>query len=74
MGQVVEEKENSEFKLVKLRLKIDLVSYLDRAERLVNRNNNRSIIKDQTSVDQLVNCTDLSTLTQLFANKTINVR
>ena len=30
------EKENSEFKPVKLRLKIDLVSYPDRAEGLVN--------------------------------------
>ena len=32
-----EEKENSEFKPVKLRLKIDLVSYPARAEGLVNR-------------------------------------
>ena len=31
------EKENSEFKPVKLRLKIDLVSYPARAEELVNR-------------------------------------
>ena len=31
------EKENSEFKPVKLRLKIDLVSYPARAEGLVNR-------------------------------------
>ena len=31
------EKENSEFKPVKLRLKIDLVSYPSRAEGLVNR-------------------------------------
>ena len=34
--QLVKEKENSEFKRVKLRLKIDLVSY-PRAEGLVNR-------------------------------------
>ena len=32
--QLVQEKENSEFKPVKLRLKIDLVSYPARAERL----------------------------------------
>ena len=32
-----EEKENSEFKPVKLRLKVDLVSYPARAEGLVNR-------------------------------------
>ena len=32
------EKENSEFKPVKLRLKIDLVSYPARAEGLVNMN------------------------------------
>ena len=36
MRQLVEEKENSEFKPVKLRLKIDLVSYPARAEGLVN--------------------------------------
>ena len=35
MRQLVE-KENSEFKPVKLRLKIDLVSYPARAEGLVN--------------------------------------
>ena len=34
--QLVLEKENSEFKPVKLRLKIDLVSYLAQAEGLVN--------------------------------------
>ena len=34
--QLVQEKENSEFKPVKLRLKIDLVSYPARAEGLVN--------------------------------------
>ena len=36
--QLVYEKENSEFKPVKLRLKIDLVSYPARAEGLVNMN------------------------------------
>ena len=36
MRQLVQEKENSEFKPVKLRLKIDLVSYPARAEGLVN--------------------------------------
>ena len=36
MGQLVLEKENSEFKPVKLRLKIDIVSYPARAEGLVN--------------------------------------
>ena len=36
MRQLVKEKENSEFKPVKLRLKIDLVSYPARAEGLVN--------------------------------------
>ena len=35
--QLVGEKENSEFRPVKLRLKIDLVSYPARAEGLVNR-------------------------------------
>ena len=35
--QLVWEKENSEFKPVKLRLKIDPVSYPARAEGLVNR-------------------------------------
>ena len=34
--QLVKEKENSEFKPVKLRVKIDLVSYPARAEGLVN--------------------------------------
>ena len=37
MRQLVLEKENSELKPVKLRLKIDLVSYPARAEGLVNR-------------------------------------
>ena len=36
--QLVKEKENSQFKPVKLRLKIDLVSYPARAEVLVNMN------------------------------------
>ena len=36
MRQLVLEKENSEFKPVKLRLKIDRVSYPMRAEGLVN--------------------------------------
>ena len=36
MRQLVKEKENSDFKPVKLRLKIDLVSYPARAEGLVN--------------------------------------
>ena len=36
MRQLVWEKENSEFKTVKLRLKIDLVSYPTLAEGLVN--------------------------------------
>ena len=36
MRQLVLEKENSKFKPVKLRLKIDLVSYPARAEGLVN--------------------------------------
>ena len=39
MRQLVKEKENSEFKPVKLLLKIDLVSYPARAEGLVNRIN-----------------------------------
>ena len=40
MCQLVLEKENSEFKPVKLRLKIDLVSYPARAEALVNMDTN----------------------------------
>ena len=36
--QLVYEKENSEFRSVKLRLKIDLVSYPARVEGLVNKN------------------------------------
>ena len=36
LGSSALEKENSEFKSVKLRLKIDLVSYHARAEGLVN--------------------------------------
>ena len=38
VGQLLSEKENSEFKPVKLRLKIDLVSYPARAKGLVNMN------------------------------------
>ena len=36
MRQIVNEKENSDFKPIKLRLKIDLVSYPARPEGLVN--------------------------------------
>ena len=36
--QLVLEKEISEFKPIKLRLNVDLVSYPDRAEELVNMN------------------------------------
>ena len=36
MRQLVKKKENSEFKPVKLRLRIDLVSYPAWAEELVN--------------------------------------
>ena len=39
MRQLVQEKDNSEFKPVKLRLKIDLVSYPTRVEVLVNMTN-----------------------------------
>ena len=41
MRQLVKEKENSEFKLVKLRLKTDLVSYPAQVEELVNMNRGR---------------------------------
>ena len=44
LRQLVYEKENSEFKPVKLRLKIDLMSYPARAEGLVNMINMREII------------------------------
>ena len=43
--QLVKQKENSEFKPVKLRLKIDLVSYPARAEGLVNINTIHSVSK-----------------------------
>ena len=43
--QLVEEKENSEFKPVKLRLKIDLVSYSARAEGLVNMDSTRRMLE-----------------------------
>ena len=42
-----QEKENSEFKPVKLCLKIDLVSYPARAEGLVNRITNKSLNKSR---------------------------
>ena len=51
MRQLVSEKKNSEFKPVKLYLKIDLVSYPARAEGLVNRVNKRK----QVDVRQLFN-------------------
>ena len=43
MRQLVEEKENSEFKPVKLRLKIDFVSYPAREEGL-GKSDNQSIV------------------------------
>ena len=43
--QLVYEKENSEFKSVKLRLKIDLVSYPARADRQVNMIKKKTYIK-----------------------------
>ena len=48
MGQLVSEKEKSEFKPVKLRLKIELVSYPARAEGLVNMNEARHFQSDLT--------------------------
>ena len=48
VSQLVKENENSEFKPVKSRLKIDLVSYPARAEGLINRiilSNNNSTSK-----------------------------
>ena len=45
--QLVQEKENSEFKPVKLGLKIDLVSYPARAEGLVNKINKKKRISQQ---------------------------
>ena len=41
MRQLVQEKENSEFKPVKLRLKIDLVSYPARAEGMGKYDSNK---------------------------------
>ena len=43
MRQLVQEKDNSEFKPVKLRLKIDLVSYPARAEGLGKYGNDKRI-------------------------------
>ena len=43
--QLIYEKKNSEFKPVKLRLKIDLVSYPSRAEGLVNMISGDCLIK-----------------------------
>ena len=48
--QLVKEKENSEFKPVKLCLKNDLVSYPARAEGLVN------IYKDSADTESMVLC------------------
>ena len=51
MRQLVKEKDNSEFKPVKLRLKkIDLVSYPVRAERLVNMINTLMYVFDQKDI------------------------
>ena len=44
MRQLVYEKENTEFKPVKLRFEIDLVSYLARAEGLVNMDKTNTIL------------------------------
>ena len=51
--QLVLEKENSEFKPVKLRIKIDRVSYPVRAEGLVNNNNNNNNNNDNNDNDYL---------------------
>ena len=58
MRQLVYEKENSEFKPVKLRLKNDLVSYPARAEGLVNMVNFRlkiDLVSHPALVEGLVN-------------------
>ena len=56
-----DEKENSEFKPVKLRLKIDLVSYPARAEGLVNSTYNDVIF----GVDNLFDQWDPNTATPM---------
>ena len=48
--QLVKEKENSEFKPVKLRLKIDLVSYPARAEGLVNKGSHTPFAKGAVDI------------------------
>ncbi len=63
--QLVQEKENSEFKPVKLRLKIDLVSYPVRAEGLVN-----SIIYQNNATSQQITSLLLNIVT-LFINSNI---
>ena len=51
MRQLVSEKENSELKPVKLRLKIDIVSYPARAEGLVNSTIRRFSIISRTFIE-----------------------
>ena len=55
--QLVKEKENSEFKPVKLRLKMDLVSYPARAEGLVNMIIQLFSKKAGRRIVELIHCT-----------------
>ena len=76
--QLVQEKENSEFEPVKLRLKIDLVSYPARAEGLVNMNRFSDFRQDRIKLKFFVQPFDLAVedspgdcqteLTELLAN------
>ena len=61
--QLVYEKENSEFKPVKLRLKIDLVSYPARAEGLVNVIDNKKKIRKKKLFAQLHGFTNFYPIT-----------
>ena len=51
--QLVYEKENSEFKPVKLCIKIDLVSYPASAEELVNMGSRKKLNRKTESIDNI---------------------
>ena len=65
---IVYEKENSEFKPVKLRLKIDLVSYPARAEGLVNRIRDKYTLTLRNKFDALQEISETPTPSDEYEN------
>ena len=71
MRQLVKEKENCEFKPVKIRLKIDLVSYPAKAEVLVNMVRNKTTLIFKLHTYDKLNCLESTVLYSIACKQKI---